>query len=881
MYEIAKLEFGKWLSKLEIDTLSKYEKALIGIILDHFDDIAQCGTAGGVRAKLIGNYIENLHGEVKEENLVMQSCNYDTEHIIRLHSLCVKEFRGFGVQEDFDFSKQYTFFHGPNGSGKTSFCEAIEYCVLGTIAEASERNIPLDKYITHAGCKKATAPILLCDKPDGTTDYFPTDLSTYRFAFIEKNRILNFSHIGAATAKTQSDRMASLFGLSEFQSFIHEFTDSFDKRYITLESDAQEKYKTKTGTIEVQKKQLDELNIELGTHEAKLSELITKLNEPSVKSFEQAKTYLSDPETGAIAKAGKIATTHHMNLIVKDTLDELGGSVDRFLTAVSVIQDNNQAILSDLGTLNLTALYEDILALKSSYKGTVCPVCQTPLTDTAVNPFDYASEELVKFRKIEESKKTVQTNSKNAVISLQKIIEELTNKEIAGLFSSIDMDMIFDSSLQAIDYENINESNLILVQQLRELKKALNDEDMLLKRIEEYNAAANESNREYSAITGEYQKLFESITTENGVLTASRTSISKLENSLVAADKEIEQLKTASDKETLQIEFNKQMVVAYNSVIEKLNKYVEGLPIELAKDLSDKACEYYNIINHGDADFELIKELHLPVAVNEKMIIKMKDGIAQDALQILSEGHVRILGLAILLAKAIKEKMPFIVFDDIVNSIDDDHRDGVALLLISCPDFVDTQMVLTCHGELFVSSLESYVDDQSKMARYMFLPADTLDERGVVIKYQDSSIPLKVAREKYVSGNLKDSAAKCRQAVECITGKLWKKISPTTGGISVQIRNLQSGPDLSQTVDGLCKVTKGTKILGIEEIHDLLGNLRDTRIWAILNKGTHIDSSLPEFSRVEIRELLELIEKLNDAVNKLEIKPTVVVKNST
>ena len=31
----------------------------------------------------------------------------------------------------------------------------------------------------------------------------------------------------------------------------------------------------------------------------------------------------------------------------------------------------------------------------------------------------------------------------------------------------------------------------------------------------------------------------------------------------------------------------------------------------------------------------------------------------------------------------------------------------------------------------------------------------------------------------------------------------------------------------------------------------------------------------------EIRELLELIEKLNDAVNKLEIKPTVVVKNST
>lgn len=37
---------------------------------------------------------------------------------------------------------------------------------------------------------------------------------------------------------------------------------------------------------------------------------------------------------------------------------------------------------------------------------------------------------------------------------------------------------------------------------------------------------------------------------------------------------------------------------------------------------------------------------------------------------------------------------------------------------------------------------------------------DKLEERGIVIKYQDSTIPLKVAREKFENNELKDSAAK-------------------------------------------------------------------------------------------------------------------------
>lgn len=158
------------------------------------------------------------------------------------------------------------------------------------------------------------------------------------------------------------------------------------------------------------------------------------------------------------------------------------------------------------------------------------------------------------------------------------------------------------------------------------------------------------------------------------------------------------------------------------------------------------------------------------------------------------------------------------------------------------------------------------------MIRYMFLPADSLEERGIFIKYQDSSIPLKSARDKYEDGNLKDSAAKCRQAVECITGKLWRKLSEyKKGGIAVNIRSLNGGPDLYNIANALYRETK-KGVDGIEEIHNDLGKLIEPSMWSVLNKGTHIDEKIPEFTRPEIKNLLEVLEKLSKEVDVLKIK---------
>ena len=45
MYEYAKHEFGRWLSTLDVNQLDTYQKRLIGLLVEHFNDIAAVGTA--------------------------------------------------------------------------------------------------------------------------------------------------------------------------------------------------------------------------------------------------------------------------------------------------------------------------------------------------------------------------------------------------------------------------------------------------------------------------------------------------------------------------------------------------------------------------------------------------------------------------------------------------------------------------------------------------------------------------------------------------------------------------------------------------------------------------------------------------------------------
>ena len=248
MFEVAKHEFLKWLNKYKQENgLSLFDVNILNMILNNFEIIASKGTAGGSRAKYIVEKISRNNFTPDNVPLnVIKTAEAETSKAQRLQNIEIKSFRGFSSPLSFNFSKQYTSFYGVNGSGKSSLCEALEYSILGTVQEATTRRIPLETLKKKKKNNTFEKPLLKATI-DGQENEFKSDLDSYKFAFVEKNRIDSFSHIGATTPSEKTERLAALFGLSEFTNFVKGFSDSLENR-ISLDNTKSQSLSEKENT---------------------------------------------------------------------------------------------------------------------------------------------------------------------------------------------------------------------------------------------------------------------------------------------------------------------------------------------------------------------------------------------------------------------------------------------------------------------------------------------------------------------------------------------------------------------------------------------------------------------------------------------------------
>lgn len=875
MFEYAKHEFAKWISQLKTDELSLYETTLIQILIDSFDEIASVGTAKGQRAHTLSKKIALLNQTtIPALSHTMHSSVSGTD-IKRLSKLTVEKFRGFLTQVSFDLSKQYSLFYGPNGSGKTSFCEALEYCILGTIEEASARNIQLEKYIRHTGARKAVRPILLGLQNDGSETIVQNDISKYRFAFIEKNRIDAFSHMGATTAKSQAERIAALFGLSEFQNFLAGFTDVFDDRYIQLTDLYQDQVDRAAENLKTIKDSINDERQKESTTKEDVERLFSHIDGLTFSTIDEALDYLNDPNTGRIPQLIKESEKNKIREIDEGLIQQLKESSEKYIEDVKRIKQCEEVLLQNATETDFQALYQAVCNIAKGKTPSVCPACKTPLSQTILNPFEHAKIELSKLKQLDQAQKGMKKYKKDVLSQYWDLRDSIDSSGYKCLFPN-DFNRLPMLVPSEDEFPDHTENAARITDIISHIHNSLCDPG-LHDLITQYNNRALENNKKYTDQQAHYDEIYKHLIEGKANIAAANKKINEeLEPKKEEAEKKLEAISLQAEKHQKEIKFNNDMVQAYYSIIRKLKTYAAELPTVYAKDLAQKAVQYYNIINFGDADFELLNDISIPLRENDKIVVTMADGTKQDAMQILSEGHIKILGLSILLAKAVHSFVPFVIFDDVVNAIDDDHRDGVAKLLAENKDFTDKQIIITCHGELFVQLLEDKIANKKNINRYVFLPADSLPERGIVIHYQDPSIPLAVARTKFQEGHLKDCASKCRQAVECISGKIWNKVVQySNGGISVKLRDIKGRPDLKQVVDALVKMTAPKNISNATTIHVSLEQLSASSTWNLLNKGTHHDSTIPEFNRTEVKGLLELVENLSVEVEKFKVIPAV------
>lgn len=325
---------------------------------------------------------------------------------------------------------------------------------------------------------------------------------------------------------------------------------------------------------------------------------------------------------------------------------------------------------------------------------------------------------------------------------------------------------------------------------------------------------------------------------------------------------------------------NRAIVLGYTEFVTKINAHCNLLPSQLVADLGETIATLYNAFNRYDPIHDQLASVQLPVTQSQKLLISFKTEPTKffDALHILSEGHIRCIGLAILLAKNIKENCPILIFDDPVNAIDDEHRGAIRETLFNDSYFEQTQIILAIHGEEFFNNTHQILGKQkaANSESYIFSP-QKLDKHIYVHSLQRPKNYVLVAKELYSRGEYRDALMSSRRALENLCNRTWihygKYSDRNDSLISVSRRSPDQPWDLRNLAENLktkINASRGnipnkTEILSA--LTSLLGPSGTSPCWRYLNKGTHGEDDLPEFDQHIVGTIVASLEQLDSAIS--------------
>jgi hypothetical protein len=327
-------------------------------------------------------------------------------------------------------------------------------------------------------------------------------------------------------------------------------------------------------------------------------------------------------------------------------------------------------------------------------------------------------------------------------------------------------------------------------------------------------------------------------------------------------------------QETRDIAHDTPFKAAYDRFLAMLRTYRNQLPGTLMAGLNDTAMNLYNEFNRNDLDHDKLAALYLPVTGDQKIEISFRGNpqVRVDALHILSEGHIRCLGLAILLAKSQSIQCPLIVFDDVINAIDHDHRSGIRETIFESDHFAETQLIITCHSNEFIKDIEQHLPAQRRndCHVYLFRNHDGNYQPRVSRNVPSRNYVVKARASKSALAD-REALASSRRALEMLSEKTWRWLaSHDLGVLNLQLAGVGAEPGLRNLCDALMKrlndattFTHANKPLLVAAYGRILGIPTANLVWNYLNKGTHEEANRDDFDADLVESVIQTLEDLD------------------
>ena len=871
-------EYLRFMQTLSTDGVPDNVCKLANVVLNHLYEITPLGTAHGKRSQKIVELAKRDYKTANSECTAgIDDSQPDANGITRLKSLTVGPFRGFAKPENFDLDSQIVLIYGPNGSGKSSFCEALEYGLLGSVEEAeSKRFREARDYLKNAYVDQFEPPVIGANFADAEPAIVTANEVQFRFCFVEKNRIHSFSRIAAHLPARQTELISTLFGLDSFNDFVRGFSAEIDDKYIDLIGNKATQLAIKQIALEG-----DRQTIEANTQA--LTPLATAeqaLADKYQKDLPYANFVLALGTVGQPGEIQEIEAELQQSAPVVSGLkhvDLLQAKLD-VEKAITDLKAKETELAGYSEELSYKQLYQAVIALITVSQES-CPACKTPLDQTTENPFQAAEAGLAKLehlsvleRQHDELKMAQHEAIKSIYVTLKKacqlIGDEAQPNPLQGRLVANESLLNVGWWQVLIQHDDQNQSAWL---QLEQQVKQLEAVDVITLQTQ----AARQKKTERLE---ELRKFYDQVIQQRARRETLEEGINKANTATAKFDEDNKALIEAVEQEKEVVAQNKAISAAYNQLVERLNSYKDTLPSKLVADLGELVVQLYNAFNRGDAPNDLLADLKLPTSSGERIQISFSISPESyfDALHVLSEGHIRCVGLAILLAKNLKENCPILIFDDPVNAIDDDHREAIRRTLFEDDYFQGRQIILTCQGEEFFKDIQNLLGaERTKVSRRLtFLPQ--LGEKHIRIDFQSTPRNYLLSAQEHLDKlETRNALEKARQALEVLTkGKIWRYVSKHgDGNLSIKLRAANSPIGLRNLTEQLKTKLSQQEFTHVDKdgvlspIATLLGISGDSREWRYLNKGTHEEADRAEFDRGTVKSIIDSLANLDSVLS--------------
>lgn len=613
---------------------------------------------------------------------------------MKLQKITLKNFRGVRGPESLALkNRQSLLLYGENGTGKSSFADAVEWFITNNVSYLSGEEIERYGGLRNALSKQTDECFVEIDftpdkKGKKTLNYEKEklnaqflDQSSADLANLFQNErfLLRNKELVSFILATKTGRLLEISRIIGFDDVVNA-KEVFKKAFYNIKSVLD--FRAFESQIASKKKLiLEKLQATVNTREQFFSTIDARITIFNLGFRVQDKHSLTKAQQ--FLKAG----TDEKELKLKNTLELCNKGIGDQLAKISVLHQQVASLINEIADLkknqenikqiSLSRLLDEAEKILNFHEKDECPLCQQQISRETL--LTLIGERILALKQTQNKLKTVQDSKENLLSVLREIYQNLKSQ----------LNTLKQLSIDGLDLQpSLNKLSII-----EAVGKELN-KDVLV--IEINKLRLDET----------WQRAFEELRTKIvTIIHSQKTGDSSQKVDLLT---HISVCEVAFD-EIEWLEKEKAVIEEQRTTLEKiLSSFIAVQRDEMKsflKSINAQVNEYFIFMNHGKK-IDTIELSTVDKSDGEfagiSIQLKFHGQPVSSAKKYLSESYLNCLGLCIFLAsmKLFNTKSKFFILDDVISSFDKAHRVRFGQLLLE--KFSDFQiLVLTHESEWF------------------------------------------------------------------------------------------------------------------------------------------------------------------------------------